>query len=412
MLYYYREKGGVLKLDEQDFETEKDLQELCENNLYELFGLKLVASELSIKDNSALKGSRFDSLAYDKGTNSFVVIEYKKEIKDEEPEYQASKYMKLMLTNKGKTACIKEFSEKFQEKRLESDFNWKNVRYILVAPFFGKELVQQTEKHRENLEDKRYFPNFVQVKHYPTASLREVESSNEGETLLRLKSMVHIDWLIKNMPDGTSAHINKPSSLAPKKPIEPQSSTDTPHLSSSSRNKQSSTKNLFEPHQAKKQPTSNEHTATKTSHGSGNDLGGIVYYTKPNAYAYGNLKSEWFTKYHEKKEDQRKHYRAGYVIDLNKDENSFSILVPHRKEDEPSIESKREWKCRFLIATEKKESDIFTIQYKKQPSDKKEALAPFLKKELNPQNKDHFELKEQSEPDEGIVYKFVLERKA
>jgi hypothetical protein len=54
------------------FLLEKDIQTLIEKNVKELFDLDFVKSELKVQN------FRFDTLCFDKGSNSFVIIEYKK----------------------------------------------------------------------------------------------------------------------------------------------------------------------------------------------------------------------------------------------------------------------------------------------------------------------------------------------
>ena len=66
------EKDGILKkIEERKFKLEKDLQELTENNMETILGLQFVRSEFS------LNNFRLDSLAFDKESRSFVIIEYK-----------------------------------------------------------------------------------------------------------------------------------------------------------------------------------------------------------------------------------------------------------------------------------------------------------------------------------------------
>ena len=57
-----------------DFRLEKDIQNLVEKNLEELFHLQFVKSEVKIKN------FRVDTLGFNKETKSFVIIEYKKDI--------------------------------------------------------------------------------------------------------------------------------------------------------------------------------------------------------------------------------------------------------------------------------------------------------------------------------------------
>ena len=57
----------------QLFRYERQMQELIENNLSSICGLELVASEFPVKNG------RIDTLAYNKQTRAFVIIEYKRD---------------------------------------------------------------------------------------------------------------------------------------------------------------------------------------------------------------------------------------------------------------------------------------------------------------------------------------------
>ena len=58
------------------FKIERDMQRLVENNLGSVFGLELVRGSTKNAEMQ-LKGLRFDTLAFDKEANAFVIIEYK-----------------------------------------------------------------------------------------------------------------------------------------------------------------------------------------------------------------------------------------------------------------------------------------------------------------------------------------------
>ncbi len=79
-------------ISSSDFKLEKDIQNLVENNLEELFHLYVVKSELTIKN------FRVDTLCFDKENNSFVVIEYKKD-RNFSVIDQGYTYMSLHLNN-------------------------------------------------------------------------------------------------------------------------------------------------------------------------------------------------------------------------------------------------------------------------------------------------------------------------
>jgi RecB family endonuclease NucS len=58
---------------EEQFLIEKEIQTITEQNLEEIFKLELVASEME------LPGFRIDTLAFDKESSAFIIIEYKKD---------------------------------------------------------------------------------------------------------------------------------------------------------------------------------------------------------------------------------------------------------------------------------------------------------------------------------------------
>jgi hypothetical protein len=67
-------KGSKLvENTEEQFLTEKEIQTLTEQNLHEIFKLEFVTSELQ------LPGFRIDTLAFNKESPAFYIIEYKKD---------------------------------------------------------------------------------------------------------------------------------------------------------------------------------------------------------------------------------------------------------------------------------------------------------------------------------------------
>ena len=61
----------LTELREIGFPNEKAMQRFCEKNMETLLGIIFVASEFSVAQ------FRFDSVAYNATTNSFIIIEYK-----------------------------------------------------------------------------------------------------------------------------------------------------------------------------------------------------------------------------------------------------------------------------------------------------------------------------------------------
>ena len=88
---------------EDSFKLEKEIQHLCESSLNELLNLEFVKSECSVNQ------FRIDTLAYDKETNSFVIIEFKRD-KSYSVIDQGYSYLSLLLNNRAD--FIVEYNEK------------------------------------------------------------------------------------------------------------------------------------------------------------------------------------------------------------------------------------------------------------------------------------------------------------
>jgi RecB family endonuclease NucS len=73
MVLFAINKDKLNPIKEEKFKLEKHIQQLTEDNLSMIFGLDFIKSEFSLHD------FRIDSLAFDKESNSFVIIEYKRD---------------------------------------------------------------------------------------------------------------------------------------------------------------------------------------------------------------------------------------------------------------------------------------------------------------------------------------------
>ena len=74
MKIFTTKKGQFSQLKQQKFKLEKDIQRLFEQNL------SLITDDyVFISSEFSIKNSRIDTLAFDKESNAFVIIEYKKQ---------------------------------------------------------------------------------------------------------------------------------------------------------------------------------------------------------------------------------------------------------------------------------------------------------------------------------------------
>lgn len=127
MQLFNHEGNKLNTLKEKPFTLEKDMQKLFEANLEAVTGLNLVKSEFIIK------AQRFDTLAYDADSQSFVIIEYKRE-RNFSVVDQGVSYLNLMLENKAE--FIVEYNESQQQNLKRSDVDWSQSKVIFVSPSF------------------------------------------------------------------------------------------------------------------------------------------------------------------------------------------------------------------------------------------------------------------------------------
>ena len=120
-------KGKLRSVPEKDFKLEKEIQSLVEANLGTLLGLEFLATEFPIES------FRFDSVAFDRENNAFVIIEYKKG-RNESLVDQGLAYLNTLLTRKADFVLL--YNEVKGESRLAKDFDWSQTKLVFVSPKF------------------------------------------------------------------------------------------------------------------------------------------------------------------------------------------------------------------------------------------------------------------------------------
>jgi len=164
MRLYSIHNDKLKNISSSDFKLEKDIQNLLEKNLEELFNLQFVKSEFTIKN------FRIDTLGFDKENKSFVVIEYKKD-RNYSVIDQGYTYMSLLLNNR--SDFILEYNENCGGQLKKNDVDWTQSKVIFVSPYFT-----DFQKHSINFKDvpfelweiKRYENNLIGLIQHKTSS--------------------------------------------------------------------------------------------------------------------------------------------------------------------------------------------------------------------------------------------------
>ena len=125
----------ITRVREKPFKLEKEIQTLFESNIHTIMGIELVKSECTIKNR------RIDTLAFDSSSNSFVIIEYKRD-RNTSVFDQGITYLSLMLQNKAD--FIIEYNEALNRKLRRQDVDWSQTRVVFVSTDFTENQIEAT----------------------------------------------------------------------------------------------------------------------------------------------------------------------------------------------------------------------------------------------------------------------------
>lgn len=166
--------GKISTISDIPFKLEKDLQKLVEGNMQTIFGIEFVTSEFE------LYKWRIDSLGFDKETNSFVIIEYKRD-KNSAVSDQGLTYLSLLLRNKAE--FVLEYNEKKNSNLKKNSVDWSQSKVIFISPSF-------TDFHKESLGFKDLPIELWEVKRYSneTVSFNKIESQEKAESIAKIGS--------------------------------------------------------------------------------------------------------------------------------------------------------------------------------------------------------------------------------
>jgi len=136
MIIYNTAGNKLVQVKEKPFKLEREIQSIFESNLQNIMGLLFVKSEFTIKNK------RIDTLAYDKQTNAFIIIEYKRD-KNYSVVDQGLTYLNLMLQNKAE--FILTYNETLKDILHSKDVDWSQSRVAFVSPSFTENQISASD---------------------------------------------------------------------------------------------------------------------------------------------------------------------------------------------------------------------------------------------------------------------------
>ncbi len=131
MQIFQIKNNKFVKIKEKKFDYEKDMQSLVEKNLQEVFGLEFISGHLN--KQFVIKNREIDTVAFDSQTNSFVIIEYKRD-KSSSVIDQGYTYLGLLLNNKAD--FVLHYNETTNKNLKKDDIDWNQSRVVFIAREF------------------------------------------------------------------------------------------------------------------------------------------------------------------------------------------------------------------------------------------------------------------------------------
>src|SRR3990172_3146645 len=179
MAIYSLKNRKLSFIGETNFKLEKDIQEICEENLNQLFGLQIVKSQF------VFQNFRIDTLAFDPKSKSFIVIEYKKD-KNFSVIDQGYAYLSLLLNNKAD--FILEYNENCKASLRKNDIDWSQTKIIFISPSFTPYQVQSInfkDLPIELWEIKRYANDAVTFEQIqPLGATESIKTISKGDKII------------------------------------------------------------------------------------------------------------------------------------------------------------------------------------------------------------------------------------
>lgn len=166
-LFKIEGNNSLERVKEHPFKLEKEIQSITEQNLQAIYSLDFVRSEFS------LNNFRIDTLAFDRETSCFVIIEYKRD-KNFSVVDQGYAYLSLMLNNKAD--FILEYNENCNDTLKRNDVDWSQSKVIFISPGFTtyqKQAINFKDLPIELWEIKRFANNTVSYNQLQTSGGQE-----------------------------------------------------------------------------------------------------------------------------------------------------------------------------------------------------------------------------------------------
>lgn len=175
--------GRASRVKEDDFKLEKDIQSLVEANMNELLNLEFITTEFSVSN------FRIDSLAYDKESNAFIIIEYKRG-RNESLIDQGYTYLYILFDRKAD--FVLKYNEVKNKNLKIDDIDWEQSRVVFVSPKFTDYQIKANDFKNNPIE-------LVQIAKYEDGIIEIDRIKKNSNIKLETNSFVDNNNFIENV---------------------------------------------------------------------------------------------------------------------------------------------------------------------------------------------------------------------
>jgi len=183
------------RVTEQPFIVERDLQRLVEKNINTIFGISFVSSEFELND------LRVDTVGFDNESNSFVIMEYKRD-KNFSVIDQGYAYLALMLNNKAD--FILQYNEQTDKPLKKDQVDWSQSKVIFISPEFTpyqRKAIEFRDLPIELWEVTRYLHNII--------LFNQIKSPDKSESIAKISRSEVIERVSREVQAYTEDyHLN------------------------------------------------------------------------------------------------------------------------------------------------------------------------------------------------------------
>lgn len=184
------------------FSTERELQELVDENLDKIFGLEFIKREFGGQ------GLSIDTIAYDPETKSPVLIEYKKDTYQSVVD-QGMAYLNWILSHKG------DYQVALTDKLGQREIDWSQPRVIFIARSFNVHQVYASgfknapfELYRYDLCDDIFLLESVETPKSDVSITSVLKTKEARQVANQIKTYTLADHL-KKADDKTKSLLEK-----------------------------------------------------------------------------------------------------------------------------------------------------------------------------------------------------------